>query len=182
MSRAFDVDIFQSHKCGVRCGARVHLAATALTPRLCCEPRRFVTLEEVSTEAAALTLLDTHVTDYGAGAAFFGDAYRMHEGSCAIDRRSPRIVSRVLTGCAFDSIPRVLVQISCAGLPRQRSTSCSPLPTRTSGASTRQPRSSSSVRNAEFKSLMLDSSLIAKFAARCVDTPVCASWRAEHAA
>ena len=44
-------------------------------------PSRFVTLEEISSEAAALTLLDTHVTDYGAGAAFFGDAYRMHEGT-----------------------------------------------------------------------------------------------------
>lgn len=43
-------------------------------------PTRFITIESVHSEAVALKLMDTHVSDYAVGTNFFKDAFRMHEG------------------------------------------------------------------------------------------------------
>ena len=67
---------------------------------------RFVTLETISSEQTALALMDTHVTDYATGTAFFGDAFRMHEGAA----------SRLAVMVAYDAC----VSSLCWGLLRRR--------------------------------------------------------------
>lgn len=44
------------------------------------ESQKMISLQSVGDEATALTLLDTHLTDYPTGTAFFNETYRMHEG------------------------------------------------------------------------------------------------------